>query len=161
MMGEADTMNPFWQFSLSLYEEPGVSGYCIDLQDRHGVMVNLLLFCCWLGVHCRSLGKRHVQEIEQLVQQYNVEVIQALRARRRQGLSGDAAKELMEKELQAEREEQDRLYEWFTCVDLPMTSCCDNLVAKNLQYYLEGFNGVFTRPALLIAAASRINCRAL
>src|SRR5438067_1685583 len=37
----------FWRFSLSLYGLSGVAEACLDLQDRRGLDVNLLLFCCW------------------------------------------------------------------------------------------------------------------
>jgi len=36
----------FWAFSLALYGKPGVAPALLGLQDRLGVDVNLLLFCC-------------------------------------------------------------------------------------------------------------------
>ena len=50
----ADSDNPFWDFSLAVYHRPGVAQACLALQDRRGLDVNLLLFCCWAG----SLGRR-------------------------------------------------------------------------------------------------------
>ena len=44
---------PFWQFSGAVYAHPGVAEACLDLQDRHGLDVNLLLFCAWAGVQGR------------------------------------------------------------------------------------------------------------
>ena len=41
--------DPFWDFSLSTYLRPGVATACLGLQDRHGVDVNMALFCCWVG----------------------------------------------------------------------------------------------------------------
>jgi uncharacterized protein (TIGR02444 family) len=41
--------NPFWTFSLRLYARPGVAAACLGLQDRHGLDVNVLLYCVWLG----------------------------------------------------------------------------------------------------------------
>ncbi|MGQ0663994.1 MAG: TIGR02444 family protein [Pseudomonadota bacterium] len=38
---------PLWDFSLALYTRPGVAPACLALQDRHGLDVNLLLFCLW------------------------------------------------------------------------------------------------------------------
>lgn len=38
----------FWQFSLSLYAQRGVSDACLLLQDNAGVNVNVLLFVCFL-----------------------------------------------------------------------------------------------------------------
>lgn len=45
--------HPFWNFSLELYGGDGVAEACLDLQERRGCDVNILLFCCWLGVSGR------------------------------------------------------------------------------------------------------------
>ena len=41
--------DPFWGFSLATYLRPEVATVCLGLQDRHGVDVNMVLFCCWVG----------------------------------------------------------------------------------------------------------------
>ncbi len=46
--------NPFWDFSLALYREPGVEEACIGLQDRLGLDVNLLLYACWIAATGRG-----------------------------------------------------------------------------------------------------------
>lgn len=50
-MTENGSDNLFWQFSLSVYDRPGVAEACLALQGRHQLDVNILLFCCWAGVH--------------------------------------------------------------------------------------------------------------
>jgi len=45
--------HPFWNFSLELYAGEGVAEACLDLQERRGCDVNILLFCCWLGASGR------------------------------------------------------------------------------------------------------------
>ena len=47
--GDGFPDNPFWDFSLATYGRPGVAAACLGLQDRHGIDVNVLLFCCWVG----------------------------------------------------------------------------------------------------------------
>ena len=42
-------MESFWDFSVNTYRKPGVADACLALQDRHGLDVNVLLFCCWFG----------------------------------------------------------------------------------------------------------------
>lgn len=37
----------FWAFSLSLYDRPGATAACLELQDRFGADVNLLLLGFW------------------------------------------------------------------------------------------------------------------
>lgn len=39
----------FWQFSLAVYEAPGVEPECLALQEALAVDVNLQLFCTWRG----------------------------------------------------------------------------------------------------------------
>lgn len=41
--------HPFWDFSLDLYDRPGVAAACLRLQDRLGLDVNLLLAGCWVA----------------------------------------------------------------------------------------------------------------
>ena len=48
----------FWRFSLVRYAAPGVAAGCLQLQDREGADVNLLLLALWLG----ELGHRLDQE---------------------------------------------------------------------------------------------------
>src|SRR6202000_1576818 len=47
----------FWTFSLAVYADPAVQRECLALQDDHGVDVNLLLFCAFVGaVHGVALS---------------------------------------------------------------------------------------------------------
>jgi uncharacterized protein (TIGR02444 family) len=41
--------HPFWDFALGVYRSDGVPPACLNLQERHGIDVNLMLFCLWLG----------------------------------------------------------------------------------------------------------------
>ena len=40
---------PFWDFSLKVYGQEGVSTACINLQDKHILDVNIILLSMWLG----------------------------------------------------------------------------------------------------------------
>ena len=46
--------HPFWDWSLQIYGRPGVENILLELQDRHGLDVNLLLFACWTGATGRG-----------------------------------------------------------------------------------------------------------
>ena len=48
MNGPSD--NPLWLFSLKVYGNPDVEPACLRLQENAGADVNLVLFCCWLGL---------------------------------------------------------------------------------------------------------------
>lgn len=41
--------HPFWDFALAVYRSDGVPPACLNLQERHGIDVNLMLFCLWVG----------------------------------------------------------------------------------------------------------------
>jgi uncharacterized protein (TIGR02444 family) len=47
--------NPFWDFSLAVWGREAVEPACLALQARHGVDVNILLFCGWAGRRGRAL----------------------------------------------------------------------------------------------------------
>ena len=50
--------HPFWDFALRVYRSPGVSAACLEVQERLGLDVNVLLFCCWLGASGRGAVPR-------------------------------------------------------------------------------------------------------
>ena len=39
----------FWNFSNRVYQNDGVQEACLALQNKYGLDVNLVLFCCWSG----------------------------------------------------------------------------------------------------------------
>lgn len=45
----------FWDFSIAIYDKSGVQPACLGLQDRHGLDVNLLLYCCWHAASGRGV----------------------------------------------------------------------------------------------------------
>jgi uncharacterized protein (TIGR02444 family) len=47
--------HPFWDFSLGVYKLEGVAPACLVVQERHGLDVNVLLYCCWLGASGRGV----------------------------------------------------------------------------------------------------------
>jgi uncharacterized protein (TIGR02444 family) len=111
--------NPFWEFSLATYARPGVAEACLDLQDRRGLDVNLLLFCLWAG-HCgHRLSTGELAALEAAAAPWRDSVVRPLRGVRRwlkqPADAGDAAaaalrREVQRLELAAERREQDLLH---------------------------------------------------
>ncbi len=39
----------FWDFSTRLYAQAEVEEVCLRLQGRHGINVNVILYCCWVA----------------------------------------------------------------------------------------------------------------
>ena len=82
--------HPFWNFSLEVYSGEAVSRSCIELQDRHGLDVNVLLFCCWIGASGR--GRLQADELKRLsvkVASWQRDIVMPLRAARRRLATGE------------------------------------------------------------------------
>jgi uncharacterized protein (TIGR02444 family) len=76
--------NDFWRFSLKVYEQEGVANECLELQERHGVNVNLLLFCAWIGTQAIALDRKDIEAAAQIVVHWDAMVVRPLRIARRE-----------------------------------------------------------------------------
>jgi uncharacterized protein (TIGR02444 family) len=72
-----------WTFSMAVYGEPGVEAACLDLQDRCGLDVNLLLYACWVAVHGVVLERRHIEALGDFARPWRQAAIEPLRRIRR------------------------------------------------------------------------------
>lgn len=103
-----------WRFSLGLYARPGVADACLELQDRHGKDVNLLLYALWHGLSGRGpLTEAGLAAADAAIAVLRRETVEPLRALRRATKGKDGAdalyQALKEAELAAERLAQGRL----------------------------------------------------
>ncbi len=109
--------NPCWDFALAVYRRQGVEKACLALQERHGVDVNVVLFCCWLGESGRgALSAGEMARTLTAVTEWHDAVVGGLRAVRgalKGGLEpapralGDALRrQVLACELDAERVQQ-------------------------------------------------------
>ncbi len=84
--------NPCWDFALLNYRRDGVADACLALQESHGIDVNVLLFCCWLGESGRGgLSAKEMARALALVDRWHQDVVRRLRAVRT-GLKGGLGK---------------------------------------------------------------------
>ena len=82
-MGE--TQFRLWPFSLAVYQDDAVQKECLDLQDRHGIDINMLLFCAFVGaVHGAIISERDVRDALSLIGAWNANVVRVLRQVRRE-----------------------------------------------------------------------------
>jgi uncharacterized protein (TIGR02444 family) len=108
--------HPFWDFSLDVYGRNGVAPACLELQDRHGIDVNVLLYCLWLGEQGVESGETRFDAALAAVREWHIEVVRSLRAIRRRlktpigGISPAFAQPLRARvqktEIEAEHNEQ-------------------------------------------------------
>jgi uncharacterized protein (TIGR02444 family) len=76
--------HPFWNFSLETYAGDGVAEACLDLQERRGCDVNILLFCCWLAASGRpTLTAERLRAILKVSDAWQREIVKPLREVRR------------------------------------------------------------------------------
>ncbi len=119
MAADAAGEGEFWTFTLAVYERPGVAPACLGLQDRHGLDVNLLLFCGWAAARGLALDPHTLRAAEEAVASWRNQVVKPLRGLRRRlkrdlpGFPADAVaalrRRILEVELEAEKLEQGRL----------------------------------------------------
>ena len=150
----------FWRFSLAFYDQPGVAGALVALQDRDGRDVNLMLFALWLGISGRgSLDGGLLAAAAQTAGRLGSEIVEPLRALRRKlhkHPDGDVQKfreAVKALELAGEKLIQQRLFR--LCLPLQTSMpLADRITAarRNLAVYL-GPEGVRSGEAAIILDA--------
>ena len=91
--------HPFWDFSLRVYGGEGVPEACLVLQERHGIDVNVLLYCGWLGASGRgAIDAGEIARVRGTVDAWHEDVVRAVRAvrQRLKGGFGGAPVDLSE-----------------------------------------------------------------
>lgn len=72
--------HPFWKFSIKIYAEPQVEKALLQLQDKHGLNINLILYCCWYAFRGQGrLNKNELKDLIQCVQYWHDKVTLPLR----------------------------------------------------------------------------------
>jgi uncharacterized protein (TIGR02444 family) len=82
--------NPFWDYALDLYQREGVEAACLELQQRHGLDVNVVLFCCWLasrGILADEAVLGRIAEMAEVWQEEFVRPLRAVRSRLKAALT--------------------------------------------------------------------------
>lgn len=114
----------FWNFSIELYRRPGVAEACLELQDSHGIDVNLLLHSYWYGESFGSVDILLLQEVVEFSSTWKQGIVQPLRSVRQwmktrthlvsenQALQFEALRERVKsEELSAEKIQQEMIEE--------------------------------------------------
>jgi len=144
--------NPFWNYSSETYRKPGVSAACLEIQDRHDLDVNLLLFCFWLGqAHRCSLSMEQFKGLITVTANWRGSVVLPIRAARRYLKKWSdpddscKGKELyraaLALELQAERAQQQMMFRYaLTCLKSQPSQPehdADKASLANLRVYFD------------------------
>jgi uncharacterized protein (TIGR02444 family) len=158
MSDEKATETPFWRFSLNFYRQAGVSEACIALQDGCGVDVNLLLFLFWLASDDRQLSADEVQMLDDNVRDWRNLTIVPIRDTRRKlkGATTLVAPTKQEAfrtkvkaiELDAERLQQEALYEFTKSGPLGTAAAAPTAARANIAAYESVVGARFPHPAV-------------
>lgn len=77
------TVSDFWKFSLQTYAKPEIARICLELQERFGADVNLILFMLWAASRGRRLEPTEIEKLASFVRNWREEVVVPLRLARR------------------------------------------------------------------------------
>ena len=139
--------NPLWEFSLSIYQQDGVESACVELQDRLGLDVNIVLACCWAGQAGELLGDGFFEQLigDPQMKLWRDTVIQPLRQLRRQlkqhpaGEVQSLRQQVLQAEISAERVYQDKL--WLGLQSAPSRALTGPIcLYRNLAAYWQGLD---------------------
>lgn len=125
MTSPVEMESPLWRFSLAVYRGAGVQEECLDVQERFGVDVNLLMLCAYVGaVEGAVLSTTDVADALEASGAWHADVVRTLRQVRRtlkpwgtgQGPFANTVEALRTKvkgaELEAEQIEQAMMWAW-------------------------------------------------
>ena len=129
----------FWRFSTRIYRLDRVANSCLALQDRFGVDVNMMLFCCWAGTTVGTLPDSSIRAAVAFSTEWSENVVRPLRGVRRWMKSEMGESPLRDAikrdELQAERIQQETLEA--QVADLPRSTPGSAAVRANLDAWLD------------------------
>jgi len=157
----------FWEFSLTVYSKSGVPDACLELQDKHGADVNIVLFMLWVADQERLLSAEDISKIVGLVAGWQNEVVRPLRVARR-FLKAPASEWQREEtaalrariktdELEAERLQQSVMANFFHAHSIGQADKSHAAALANLKIYAASLGVIFPEPivSLLMKAARR------
>lgn len=139
---------PFWDFSLQAYSSDGVAPACLNLQERHGIDVNILLYCVWAGQVGNRLDHGHIESLAGAVSEWHETVVLSLRRARKRlktamddqppsPLTSDLRARVQKLEIDAEHIEQLRLHAAVEAAKCKRAEPGANLAKHNADAYFS------------------------
>ncbi|MDC3212788.1 TIGR02444 family protein [Pseudoalteromonas distincta] len=130
----------FWQFACTLYAKPEQQTTLLALQNQQGKNVNLCLLLLYLDSLNLSINTQQLNELTQVVSEFDTHVLQPLRAARsylkvNQNTISDYATiraELLSAELKLEKQQQHMLIETANELEL-----LEHSESNNIELYMK------------------------
>jgi uncharacterized protein (TIGR02444 family) len=135
--------NPFWDFSLAVWGREAVESACLALQARHGIDVNILLFCGWTGRRGRALDAAELGRSIEAVRPWRDAAVLPLRELRvwlkSQQVAPSAAAEALRERIKASELEAEAIQQalLIATIAVPEGSGEAVVTAGNLTRYFE------------------------
>ncbi|PCI04115.1 MAG: TIGR02444 family protein [Hyphomicrobiales bacterium] len=136
---------PFWSFSIDRYMRPGVSRLCLNLQERHQLDVNILLFALWVADQDKTVDHDIFVQLIQGAEEFHANVVRPLRHTRQRlkltsyGLPVDQAETfrttIKARELAAEKLEQQLLFSAFNLMFKSETQSSDLKIIESSAHH--------------------------
>jgi uncharacterized protein (TIGR02444 family) len=159
--------SPFWTFSLSFYRQGGVSEACLELQDRFGVDVNIVLFLLWTATLGRRLEASETRSLADKVRAWQSEVVVPIRNLRRflktpPPLLDEGTAELFRTKIKAVELESERLQQeaMFALAPSLHYEPADNVV-EAARTNLANYQSVLGRQFAIAATETLVNALGL
>lgn len=107
----------FWDYSLKVYASTEVKDLCLDLQNRYGFNVNLLLLCGYLERKSLGLSSVGIDKLQQDIAQIDRQ-IQLIRNKRIAAKKSEPEQyqQLLKNELDLEKQQQQHLIDSLTTI---------------------------------------------
>jgi uncharacterized protein (TIGR02444 family) len=148
-----------WDFALATWRRPGVEEACLELQDRHGQSVALLLWGAWSAREGWSLDGEVIVRAVALAEGWESRVLQPMRHARRglggqlPGLDDDERAVLIERLQSAELEVERQFARALEAIAAPAKSESRRPIAETLLDVAKAWRGDAPEPALRALAA--------
>ena len=136
----------FWQYSLTIYENPNVKTLCLKLQDHWHFNVNLMLLCCWLHRQHVTLSIEDIRLLLEAIKASDESILNQRQKRKEQVRGSVSWQQCLDEELQLEAQQQRILVLHLTQLTIkPLDNGAPSglanyfkiMPASSLPYYLE------------------------
>jgi len=152
----------FWRFSLRFYALPEVAPACLELQDKAGADVNLMLFLLFLAEQKSAVTKDEIARLDGRIASWRAQVVMPLRDLRRRlkdGIgeipkdSSEGLRHMVKRvELEAERLEQGQLESQATGLGT-IGASRETAAQANLAAYSSHLGGLPEAPLRIVLDA--------
>ena len=141
-VGGTSMSNPLWDYAVGMYQLGEVEALCLELQDRCGIDVNLLLYAAWLADKGQALSQPHLEALVQHTARWRRQVVEPLRELRREWRDYAPVQLLREQlkdlELRAEQQQLASMYAFYQqAAALPQSAAS---LRDNLELVVAGAN---------------------